>query len=90
MRALPRSLVRKRSVTWKPVAVRETTGRPRLRNPAEPVAGPEPPEKTAVTRFASSISTVQVGVLPLQAPPQPTNVAPLARVAVRPTLAPCR
>ena len=89
-RARPRSAVRKRSVTWKPEAVLETTGRPRLRRAADPAAIPEPPAKAAVTRFAASISTVQVGALPVQAPPQPVKVAPGARVAVRPTLAPCR
>jgi hypothetical protein len=42
-----------------------------------------PPEKAAVTVFALVIEKVQVVTVPLQAPPQPENVAPEAGVAVR-------
>lgn len=46
-----------------------------------------PLENVAVTVFALVIETVHVGVMPLQAPPQPVNVAPDPGVAVRVTLA---
>jgi hypothetical protein len=47
-----------------------------------------PPENVALTLFALLIETVQVGLVPLQAPPHPANVAPEAGVAVSVTLAP--
>jgi hypothetical protein len=46
-----------------------------------------PPENVAVTVFALVIETVQVGVVPLQAPPHPVNVAPGPGVAVSVRLA---
>src|SRR5262249_57178126 len=52
--------------------------------------GRPPPVNAAVTRFAASIATVHEGSLPRQAPPQPPNFAPAARLAVRPTVEPCR
>jgi hypothetical protein len=44
-------------------------------------------ENAALTVFALVIETVQVVAVPLQAPPQPLNVAPEAGVAVRVTFA---
>lgn len=46
-----------------------------------------PLENVAVTVLAAVIETVQVEVVPLQAPPQPVNVAPEPGVAVRVTFA---
>ncbi len=47
-----------------------------------------PPVNVAVTLRALVIDTAQVGLVPLHAPPQLTNVAPVPGVAVRVTLAP--
>jgi hypothetical protein len=51
--------------------------------------GPPPPPvvNVAITDLAAVIWTVQVGIVPLQAPPQLTKVAPAAGVAVRVTVA---
>ena len=48
---------------------------------------PLPVVNDAVTDLAAAICTVQVGVAPLHAPPQPENVAPAAGVAVSVTVA---
>ena len=44
--------------------------------------------KLAVTMRAALVGIVQVGALPVQAPPQPAKVEPVVGVAVRVTLAP--
>ena len=46
------------------------------------------PLKVAVTFSAALIETTQVVAVPLQAPPQPVNVAPLSVVSVRVTVVP--
>src|SRR6478672_5503887 len=48
---------------------------------------PPPVVNDAVTDLAAVICTVQVGIVPLHAPPQPENVAPAAGVAVSVTVA---
>jgi hypothetical protein len=46
----------------------------------------EPPENEAVTDLAAVIDSEQVGPVPLQAPPQPANVAPDPELAERVTV----